>query len=133
VPSDPLVLIVDDDENLLTISEVRLKASGYQIEKANNGLIALETVKRRRPDLIILDVMMPIMDGFSVCKQLKSDDDFKDIPIIFLSARDEESDIKFGYSLGAEAYLTKPYDGNELLENVNRLIQDHATKENTYS
>lgn len=133
MPSDPLVLIVDDDENLLTISEVRLKASGYQIEKANNGLIALETVKRRRPDLIILDVMMPIMDGFSVCKQLKSDDDFKDIPIIFLSARDEESDIKFGYSLGAEAYLTKPYDGNELLENVNRLIQDHATKENTYS
>jgi len=125
------ILIVDDTPaNIQTLSAI-LKEKGYQISVATNGRQALEVVQRIRPDLILLDVMMPEMDGFEACKKLKASLEWHDIPIIFLTAKTETEDIVRGFELGAVDYVGKPFNAHELLARVStHLSIDRLRREN---
>ncbi len=112
------ILIVDDTPKNIQVLGTILKQEGYQINVARNGMQALEMVDKLPPDLILLDVMMPEMDGFETCKRLKSSSFSENIPIIFLTARTETEDIVRGFELGAIDYITKPFNAVELLVRV---------------
>lgn len=118
VPEEKRILIADDDPVILRLIQVNLELEGYEVITANNGEEAVAQAKAENPDLVILDIMMPRLDGYQACEQLKSSDDTKDIPVIFLSAKAQQGDIEKGRSFGVAAYLTKPFDPTELLEVV---------------
>ena len=125
------ILIVDDTPaNIQTLTAI-LKEQGYQISVATNGKQALEVLGKVRPDLILLDVMMPEMDGFETCARLKASPDLHDIPIIFLTAKTDTADIVRGFELGAVDYVGKPFNAHELLARVNtHLSMDRLRREN---
>jgi DNA-binding response OmpR family regulator len=125
------ILVVDDTPaNIQTVTAI-LKEKGYQISVATNGRQALEVVSRIRPDLILLDVMMPEMDGFETCSQLKASPEWHDIPIIFLTSKTDTTDIVKGFELGAVDYVGKPFNSHELLARVNaHLYIDRLRREN---
>jgi len=112
------ILVVDDTPANIQLLAATLKGKGYQISVATNGKQALEVVERVRPDLILLDVMMPEMDGFETCRRLKESDATKEIPVIFLTALAETADIVKGFELGAVDYVAKPFNTHELLARV---------------
>jgi DNA-binding response OmpR family regulator len=113
------ILVVDDTPANIQALSSTLKDKGYQVSVATSGRQALEVVSRLRPDLILLDVMMPEMDGFETCRRLKESTATKDIPVIFLTARTETADIAQGFELGAVDYVAKPFHAHELLARVN--------------
>lgn len=115
---ESLVLIVDDAPQNLHMLNAILKAEGYQVAAARSGQQALQVLGRLRPDLILLDVMMDGIDGYETCRQIRANADTADIPIIFLTARDESGDVLQGFEAGAVDYITKPYNGPELLARV---------------
>jgi DNA-binding response OmpR family regulator len=104
------ILIIDDDEDILDITRAFLEAKGYDVVQARTGQEALKKVKSSKPSLILLDVMMPRMDGFWLCRVLKSDPKFRPIPIIFLTASDDAQSRIEGQKCGGDDYLTKPFD-----------------------
>jgi len=112
------VLIVDDTPKNLQVLGSVLRQAGYEISVAVNGLKAIEAVERARPDLVLLDVIMPVMDGFEACRRLKEKPETSDIPVIFLTAKVETDDIVRGFELGAVDYVTKPFQSEELLQRV---------------
>jgi CheY-like chemotaxis protein len=117
------VLVVDDDRVIQQLLEVNLELEGYQVAgTASDGQEAIAMAAELKPDLIILDIMMPKMDGLEVCRKLKSDPKLAKIPIVLLSARAQDLDIREGLDIGADAYLTKPFDPVELLDVVGRLL-----------
>lgn len=116
------ILVADDDPVILRLIQVNLELEGYQVLTANNGEEAVATATSETPDLVILDIMMPRMDGYQTCERLKADDTTKGIPVVFLSAKAQQADIEKGKSYGVEEYLTKPFDPTELLEVVERLV-----------
>ncbi|MFH1269839.1 MAG: response regulator [Candidatus Omnitrophota bacterium] len=118
------ILIVDDEKVLVETVTLRLEASGYEVIFAYDGFEGLEKAKKEKPDLIILDLMLPRMDGYKVCGLLKVDTRYKKIPIIMFTARAQESDKKMGKEVGADAYITKPFEPRELLEKINELIKN---------
>ncbi|MDM8559348.1 hybrid sensor histidine kinase/response regulator [Candidatus Parabeggiatoa sp. HSG14] len=123
------ILIVDDNpENLAVLGSI-VAENGYTPRFAPNGAMALVSVKKKRPDLILLDIMMPDMDGFEVCRRLKQDATLADIPIIFLTAKTEKDDVIAGLELGAVDYVTKPFNQKELTTRVNTHLEFQATKE----
>ncbi len=125
------VLIVDDTPANIEALAATLKAAGYQISVATNGRQALDAVGRVHPDLILLDVMMPEMDGFETCRRLKGSDATRDIPVIFLTARTETEDIVRGFELGAVDYVPKPFNAPELLARVStHLTINRLNREN---
>jgi class 3 adenylate cyclase len=125
------ILVVDDTPANIQALAGTLKEKGYQISVATNGQQAIEVVERVRPDLILLDVMMPEMDGFETCRRLKASDTTRDIPVIFLTARTETGDIVRGFELGAVDYVAKPFNAHELLARVNtHLTMDRLHREN---
>ncbi len=113
-----LILIVDDTPRNLQVLGTMLRKEGYSIILAQNGLQALEATEKAPPDLILLDVMMPELDGFETCKRLKENPATREIPVIFLTARIETEDIVKGFELGAVDYVTKPFNATELLVRV---------------
>ncbi|MFN2389453.1 MAG: response regulator transcription factor [Actinomycetota bacterium] len=117
------ILVCDDDPSILTFVEVNLELEGYEVYSASGGEEAVRIATSERPDLVILDVMMPRMDGYEACERLKQDDSTKDIPVIFLSARAQQADIERGQACGVSDYITKPFDPMELLEVVQRLVR----------
>ncbi len=119
-PEEKRILIADDDPVILRLIQVNLELEGYEVITANNGQEAVDTATAEMPDLVILDIMMPRLDGYQACQQLKGSDATKDIPVIFLSAKAQQGDIDKGESYGVAAYLTKPFDPTELLEVVER-------------
>lgn len=123
------ILIVDDTPKNIQVLGTILKIKNYQINVAQNGLQALEVVQKIRPDLILLDVMMPELDGFETCKRLKASEDTRDIPVIFLTAKVEQEDIINGFKLGAVDYVTKPFNQTELLARVDTHIQLQKARE----
>jgi two-component system sensor histidine kinase/response regulator len=125
----PSVLIVDDNPENLGVLGTIIAENGYTPGFAQNGAIALAAVKKKRPDLILLDVMMPDIDGFEVCRQLKQDPTFDDIPIIFLTAMADKEDVITGLELGAVDYVTKPFNNMELITRVNTHLELKAAKE----
>ena len=112
------ILIVDDDPTLTTLVEKFLKKEGYKATAITDAVDGLEYVMKNDPDLIILDVMMPVINGFNFCKLLKQEKDKENIPIILLTARDQMKDIEIGLEVGAEAYLVKPLNMVELLKTI---------------
>lgn len=117
------ILVVDDEQDLLDLIEYNLKKEAYNVLKAENGIEALEVVKAHNPDLVLLDIMMPKMDGLEVCKKMRSDSDLRHIPIIFLTARGDEKTEVEGLDLGADDYVTKPISTAKLLSRIKAVLR----------
>jgi DNA-binding response OmpR family regulator len=117
------ILAVDDSPTISEMIRTILEKVGYDVVSAYDGVEALDKVKSEMPDLIILDVNMPKLDGFRVCRLLKFDRNFRHIPVIMLTARDEEENIKTGIRTGADLYLTKPIEPEKLLEAVGKFLE----------
>ena len=120
MPGEKRILIADDDPVILRLIQVNLELEGYEVITANNGQEAVDLATAESPNLVILDIMMPRLDGYQACERLKSDTATKEIPVIFLSAKAQQGDIDKGKSYGVADYLTKPFDPSELLEVVER-------------
>ena len=116
------ILICDDDPVILRLLQVNLELEGYDVLLAHHGENAIEVANAELPDLVILDIMMPRLDGYQTCEQLKQAEATKDIPVIFLSAKAQSSDIERGREYGVAEYLTKPFDPNELIAVVERVV-----------
>jgi DNA-binding response OmpR family regulator len=112
--SAPLVLLVDDERSIRTICRVNLEGDGLAVNEARDGAEALDEIRRKRPSLVLLDVMMPGVDGWSVAEQLAAGDDTREIPVVFLSARAAQEDRVRAQTLGAVGYVEKPFDPLEL-------------------
>lgn len=117
------ILIVDDEPQLVKMIEYRLKANNYETITANDGQTALDLTRNEKPDLIILDLMLPNIEGYKVCRMLKFDQKYKHIPIIILTAKTQEADRKTGEDVGANAYMTKPFETKELLSKIAKLLE----------
>ena len=117
------ILIVDDEPNIVMSLEYTFKKNNFEVFIARDGQEALEILKNQLPDLIILDVMMPMVDGFATLEQIKKDERLRHCKVIFLSAKNKEKDIEKGLSLGANLYVTKPFSIKKLVEQVQELIQ----------
>lgn len=116
--ADARILIADDDPVILRLLQVNFALEGFDVDTAARGEEALKKAKDGRPDVIVLDVMMPGMDGWEVCRRLHEDEETAAIPVIFLSALSLEEDRQRGLELGVEAYVTKPFDPGQLVELV---------------
>lgn len=117
------VLIVDDDPNILMSLEFLMRKSGYNVLIARNGSEARELVKEHLPDLLLLDIMMPDVDGYQICKEVKGSSKTKHAKVIFISAKTKESDIQKGYQTGADLYITKPFATKELVKKVAEMLE----------
>ena len=123
-PPKPLVLAVDDEEHITELVAMALGFNGFEVERAASGRAALAAIEKRRPDLIILDVMMPDLDGFEVTRRLRQTEGAgTKVPIIFLSARDSTTDKVEGLRLGVDDYVTKPFSIEELVERVKAVLR----------
>ncbi len=122
------VLIVDDEEYIVTSLEYVMKSAGYEVAVAYDGEQAMERVKEIVPDLLILDVMMPKLGGFEVCEKIRANPLWKSIRIIMLTAKGRDSEREKGISLGADAYLTKPFSTRDILKRVMELLGDGDTQ-----
>jgi len=127
------VLVVDDEIYIVHILDFSLGMEGYEVITALDGEQALERLKSDRPDLIVLDIMMPKLDGYEVCKAIKSNPATKHIPVILLSAKGRNVDQKTGYDVGADDYSTKPFSPRKLVERINQLLGQTVTERPTPS
>jgi two-component system, OmpR family, alkaline phosphatase synthesis response regulator PhoP len=116
------ILIVEDEVELVEMVKMRLEANGYEVVTAYNGEDGLLMARREKPDMILLDLMLPKMDGYQVCGILKKDKEYAGIPICMFTARAQESEQKLGMELGADAYITKPFEPPVLLAKIKELI-----------
>ena len=117
------ILIVDDEEYIVELLRINLKKQGYEPICAYSGTEALEQAQKMRPDLILLDIMMPDMDGLETCRKLREDRMMKKVPIIILSAKSEETDKVIGLGVGADDYVTKPFGIRELMARISALLR----------
>ncbi len=124
--SSKRLLLADDDEELRHAIQLRFESSGFEVITAGDGLEALRLGREARPSLIILDLMMPNLNGYEVCRLLKFDQKFQHIPIILCTARSRREDVAMGESVGADAYITKPFDGKALIEKVETLLAEKS-------
>ena len=115
------VLIVDDEPNIIMSLEFLMKKNGYEVFIARNGAEAIKAVDRQHPDIVILDIMMPQVDGYEVCEYIKQQKTPSEAKVIFLSAKGKESDIAKGYEVGADFYMTKPFSTKNLVNKINEL------------
>jgi DNA-binding response OmpR family regulator len=123
------ILIIDDEPDFVRIVQVRLEAAGYEVLAAFDGMQGVSFAHKEKPDLIILDIMMPAMHGHRVCEALKKSSKTWTIPIIFLTAKGNKEDEDMAYKLGAEHFLTKPYDPQVLLETIKKALDPEAQLE----
>ncbi len=116
------ILVVDDEVQMVEMLKLRLEANNYDVISAFDGESGLDAAKKKKPDLIILDLMLPKMDGYKVCGLLKKDPSYAEIPIIIFTAKAQAKDINLGKEAGAEAYLTKPYEPEILLGKIKEVL-----------
>lgn len=116
------IVVVDDEVPIARMLKIRLEANGYSVSMAHDGKAGLDLVYKVNPNLIILDLVLPVIDGFKVCRMLKFDNTYKNIPIVILTARSAEESQKLGQQLGANAYMTKPFEPDQLLKKIEELI-----------
>lgn len=116
------ILIVDDDPNILLSIEFLLVKNGYDVLVARNGMEAMEIIEDTVPDIVLLDIMMPDVDGYVICEYIKKSERTKSAKVIFLSAKSREADVNFGYEMGADLYMVKPFSTRTLLEQINALL-----------
>jgi len=117
------ILVVDDEEDIRELVQLNLDREGYRVLTCESGEQALAVIRSKTPDLIVLDLMLPGIDGLEVCKRLKADPGLQQIPVVMLTAKGEESDIVAGLELGADDYITKPFSGKVLVARVRRLLR----------
>ncbi|SNR31526.1 MULTISPECIES: response regulator transcription factor [Hymenobacter] len=126
MPTTPHILIVDDEPNIVMSLEFLMRKNGYQVSIARNGTEALEAVDRTAFDVVLLDVMMPDVDGYQVCRHLRQRPDRASARVIFLSAKSKEADIQKGYEVGADVYMPKPFSTRQLMLTVKELLATPA-------
>lgn len=117
------ILVVDDSNTLREMISDLLKGSGMKIDVASNGIEALEKIEISRPDLVVLDIVMPGMNGYELCRKLKSDPKTQNVPVVLCSSKGEEFDRYWGMKQGADAYITKPFHPNDLIGTVKQLLR----------
>jgi DNA-binding response OmpR family regulator len=122
-PNQKNILIVDDEKDFANALKLRFKNEGYDVDIAIDGKEALDKVNSSAPDLIILDLMLPKIDGLKLCRMIKFDERYKKIPVVMLTARSQDSDQVLGQQVGADAYFVKPVENKELLSKVKELLK----------
>ncbi len=116
------LLLIDDHQTMHRLLEAIVRIRGYELLYAENGRQGIAMARQERPDLILLDVMMPDMDGFKVCQYLKEHDETRNVPVMFLTARGAESDFETGRKAGGDGFMTKPFQASEILGQIDRLL-----------
>lgn len=129
MPEKQLVAVLDDEEHILELIKVNLTKEGFEVHCFDTPKKFFKFVEQKTPDLILLDIMLPEMDGFEICKKLKADTKLNTIPIIFLSAKSEEVDKVVGLELGADDYVTKPFSVRELIARVKAVLRRQQVKQ----
>ena len=122
----PRILIVDDEPNIVLALELLMKREGYEIRTVGDGEKAVEAAAAFRPDLILLDVMMPRMDGYEVCQRIRADDSLKGVFIVMLTAKGREVEREKGLALGADLYITKPFSTREVVRQVREILASRS-------
>lgn len=122
----PRVLIVEDEPNIVLSLEILLQRAGYETASSADGEAALELIRRTRPDVVLLDIMLPKLNGYEVCRVVKSDPTLSSIPVVMLTAKGQEVEILKGLELGASAYIAKPFGNAEVLEAVRAALEPRA-------
>jgi len=117
------ILLVDDEEDMVFAVKMQLEANDFEVLTAEDGQQALLKARQEQPDLIILDVMLPKIDGYKVCRMLKFDSKYKAIPIILFTSKIQKEDEKIGFEVGADAYITKPFEPEVLLKKIKELMK----------
>ena len=117
------VAVIDDDPDMLKVIGVILRTHGFEVVQAQSGVDGYHMVRREKPDVVLLDIMMPDIDGYEVCRRLKLDEATSGIPVIFVSAKTGEEHIKKGLSLGAQGYITKPFRPDGLIKKIRELTE----------
>jgi len=117
------ILIADDEPNIVVALEYLLRRNGYEVHVARNGDEALQLVESCRPDLVLLDIMMPVRSGYEVCRRLRERPDWSHIKVIMLSAKGRDEEVAKGLGLGADLYITKPFSTRELVDKVGGLLR----------
>lgn len=117
------ILVIDDETNMVELIKFRMEAAGYEVIAAHDGQEGWEKIKTVKPDLVLLDIMMPKMDGYNVCKLAKLDKDLKDIPIIMLTAKGQDQDKMLALNVGADGYISKPFEGKNLLAVIEKALR----------
>jgi DNA-binding response OmpR family regulator len=120
--AQPVVLVADDEEDIRELIVFRLENSGYTVIEAHDGAEALELARSERPDLAVLDVMMPKLDGYELTQRLRDDEATRRMPIILLTARSQEADVQHGFDAGADDYIRKPFSPEELRSRVQAIL-----------
>lgn len=124
----PKILIAEDEQDILELITFTLQFGGYEVIPTSNGEDALEMARKEQPDLVLLDVRMPRMSGYEVCTQVKADRDINHIPVVFLSAKGQEAEIKTGFDTGAIDYILKPFAPDHLLKRLDEILASEAVK-----
>ncbi|CDF57846.1 winged helix-turn-helix domain-containing protein [Thermobrachium celere] len=127
------ILIIDDELHIVELIKYNLEMNGYKVYYALNGTDGINLAYEKKPDLILLDIMLPEIDGFEVCKKIKRDDELADIPIIMLTAKGEEFDKILGLELGADDYITKPFSVRELVARIKAVLRRNTKEEKQQS
>lgn len=120
------ILIAEDEPDIRELVTFMLKFAGYEVVAASNGEDAVRTASRERPDLVLMDVRMPRMTGYDACRMMKANPDLRNVPVVFLSAKGQESEIQSGLEAGAEEYLLKPFSPAELTNRVRGILARHG-------
>jgi DNA-binding response OmpR family regulator len=118
------ILIVDDEPSIVVPLEFLMKREGYEVSVAEDGRAALDAIAERAPDLVVLDVMLPKMSGFDVCRHIRADPRWSGLKVLMLTAKGRESEMQRGLDLGADAYVTKPFSTRDLVERIRALLGD---------
>jgi len=116
------ILIAEDEPDIRALITIALENQGHRVTAVADGETALETIARERPDLVLLDVRMPRLDGYEVCRRIKSETSLRHIPIAFMSAKAQEAEVRAGIEAGAEAYILKPFSMQQLLDTVEEIL-----------
>jgi CheY-like chemotaxis protein len=116
------ILVVEDEESLLKLESILLSSKGYSVTGVMDGRSALEEVRANKPDLVILDIMLPEIDGFEVCRLIKEDPEIRHIPVLILTAKKNSQDLARGQQVGCDAYITKPFKSVKVLDMVQELL-----------
>lgn len=116
------ILIVEDEESLLKLESILLTSKGYEVRGVPNGMAALAALQEERPDLILLDIMLPEIDGFEVCRRIKADPATRHIPVVMLTAKKSREDMARGEQVGADWYITKPFKSAMVIETIQRFL-----------
>ncbi len=116
------ILVVEDEESLLKLESILLTSKGYEVRGVQNGQLALDAIAEEKPDLVLLDIMLPEIDGFEVCRRIKSQEETRHIPVIMLTAKKTREDMARGEKVGADWYITKPFKSAMVIETIQRFL-----------